>query len=1163
MKKLFIIVGVFLCSAIGTSQMQEDFESVGISPFWAVFNNGLGANTWTTTIDSSYVCVDSKSAIMDARQDIGNGNISKNWMATHLVTIPNNGELKFLAKSSLLGYNNTKLQIQYSINSQNTVADFQLIQEFLDSDLPVNRCEEMIVDLSLLSGQQVYLAFVVEMEQLAGLTGDIIYIDNILLVEKCNAPYNLQVINSTENSIELGWQESNNATSWELSVYDADTQAQVIAPYLVGSNPFTVHFLTPGTRYNFYVKSNCEFNNFSLPAYIQASTDVYCDVPVSFVYNHIGTNATLSWSNRSNATQWEVEIAPTTQNFTNNTFIINTNPYTFQNLDPNETYKVKIRTICNFENQIYFSNWNYTTCAIANIFSSQRNSNAGELCINREVSFMGELAPIYAEVQELRGLSSSTRTFQWYFYDENDYLLGTSNNARPSFVFSQPGYYYCKLNYLTEDCNDWFRYDFEVKDCPQPTCFIGTIQSNETLCSETDNSFWFIPSGIFNYTQPGLNFTWTVTQNGTPVFFETINNNTAINLSHPEPGNYVVTLIISNGLCSNTIVKNVTITHCNSDSCQNSANQNFVIGLFKNLLQHLKTQPVSSIVNGYSCPELIALLPYIDPVIVDPKIYDFTSVNGVLSFSFSSNEASPHVIFNTPLSVLNNHFVSLYLDGYVNMSGTTNFIGYFFLFDPFFPIFLPLPGSTVSKIDFCPDELLCVNHIAIVLDESTSISPVDAGRIRSQLKNFIEQQLAFNQTQGSQLKVSLIGLSDQDTDIRTDHIINLAVNPANKQIFLNWIAKYKNRYNSRLPGVTSNSDYWNSGLYRAARTDASLVILITDGAQANSLSTLQNTLNQYNNRNAVSEKHLYILGLNKGYYIDGESGMSARYNEASNPNYFQETINEDDETIAHAVEFSSQSKRLTDFLRLSLRYLIYQNTQFPIETKTDFTGDYSAHTNFKFLYDDPYYLSNGIYNFFGQTCGDEQYLERCDDCYGVQLDIKQNYIISAWVHVDKTQQVKSFQESHQAPSIEIHFCDEGDIDEGDANLAYLSETTEEGIVYPGKFEFFPQGNIIDGWQRILGVFKVHPETVYLKIILKNGSEFDAMHFDDIRIHPREGNIKTFVYDEENYRLMAELDENNYSTYYEYDAEGGLVRVKKETEKGIKTIQESRSGTVTK
>lgn len=71
------------------------------------------------------------------------------------------------------------------------------------------------------------------------------------------------------------------------------------------------------------------------------------------------------------------------------------------------------------------------------------------------------------------------------------------------------------------------------------------------------------------------------------------------------------------------------------------------------------------------------------------------------------------------------------------------------------------------------------------------------------------------------------------------------------------------------------------------------------------------------------------------------------------------------------------------------------------------------------------------------------------------------------------------------------------------------------------------------------------------------------YFDDIRVHPYNGNMKSFVYDPKTQRLMAELDENNYATFYEYDQEGGLIRVKKETEKGIYTIQETRSSSARK
>ena len=64
--------------------------------------------------------------------------------------------------------------------------------------------------------------------------------------------------------------------------------------------------------------------------------------------------------------------------------------------------------------------------------------------------------------------------------------------------------------------------------------------------------------------------------------------------------------------------------------------------------------------------------------------------------------------------------------------------------------------------------------------------------------------------------------------------------------------------------------------------------------------------------------------------------------------------------------------------------------------------------------------------------------------------------------------------------------------------------------------------------------------------------------DDIRIFPYDGQAVTYAYDEKTLRLMAELDANNFATFYEYDDEGNLSRVKKETERGIITIKESRS-----
>ncbi|MEP0266066.1 hypothetical protein [Dokdonia sp.] len=141
------------------------------------------------------------------------------------------------------------------------------------------------------------------------------------------------------------------------------------------------------------------------------------------------------------------------------------------------------------------------------------------------------------------------------------------------------------------------------------------------------------------------------------------------------------------------------------------------------------------------------------------------------------------------------------------------------------------------------------------------------------------------------------------------------------------------------------------------------------------------------------------------------------------------------------------------------------------------------------------------------------------------------YVISGWVKEEHTSPQVTYASSH----IEI---------------TYGTEVSES---------FSALGPIIDGWQRVQGTFTVPEDATVLTIKLKATNTSVVAYFDDIRVFPFNGNMKSFVYDPITQRLVAELDENNYATFYEYDYEGGLIRVKKETERGVKTIQETRSG----
>jgi hypothetical protein len=106
----------------------------------------------------------------------------------------------------------------------------------------------------------------------------------------------------------------------------------------------------------------------------------------------------------------------------------------------------------------------------------------------------------------------------------------------------------------------------------------------------------------------------------------------------------------------------------------------------------------------------------------------------------------------------------------------------------------------------------------------------------------------------------------------------------------------------------------------------------------------------------------------------------------------------------------------------------------------------------------------------------------------------------------------------------------------------------------------PVGPIIDGWQRIEGEFTT-PQLSLLNNVMELSlvnSSSNPVYFDDIRIHPYNANMKSYVYDPVNLRLTAELDANNYATFYEYNEEGTLIRTKVETKEGIKTVTETRS-----
>gem|GEM_PF-280455 len=168
---------------------------------------------------------------------------------------------------------------------------------------------------------------------------------------------------------------------------------------------------------------------------------------------------------------------------------------------------------------------------------------------------------------------------------------------------------------------------------------------------------------------------------------------------------------------------------------------------------------------------------------------------------------------------------------------------------------------------------------------------------------------------------------------------------------------------------------------------------------------------------------------------------------------------------------------------------------------------------------------------------DVQYTLKYRDCAGsfspTTNGVNSKYVVSAWVKEGNTAGTKL-----SYPDLEIELT---------ADCIPLVPLSED------------RTTIIDGWQRVEYVFELPGGAAHqLDITLANNGNTNG-YFDDLRIHPFQAAMASYVYEPESMRMLASLDDRNFATFYEYDSEGRLVNTKVETERGIFTVSETRSG----
>jgi hypothetical protein len=79
---------------------------------------------------------------------------------------------------------------------------------------------------------------------------------------------------------------------------------------------------------------------------------------------------------------------------------------------------------------------------------------------------------------------------------------------------------------------------------------------------------------------------------------------------------------------------------------------------------------------------------------------------------------------------------------------------------------------------------------------------------------------------------------------------------------------------------------------------------------------------------------------------------------------------------------------------------------------------------------------------------------------------------------------------------------------------------------------------------------------FVPVVQYSNASNSSIWIDDLRMQPADAEMTCYVYNPNTLKLVAILDDQHFGTYYQYNGEGKLIRKMLETERGLKTIQET-------
>lgn len=155
-------------------------------------------------------------------------------------------------------------------------------------------------------------------------------------------------------------------------------------------------------------------------------------------------------------------------------------------------------------------------------------------------------------------------------------------------------------------------------------------------------------------------------------------------------------------------------------------------------------------------------------------------------------------------------------------------------------------------------------------------------------------------------------------------------------------------------------------------------------------------------------------------------------------------------------------------------------------------------------------------------------------------------VCKLWVFTDRSiSQVPVPSREDILDNLGIKVLDQTGTEVNDVGFEFVAEvgqwTLLKSYLDPMPMQSFAQG---DQFSTLLYYTNIDPNST-------------AIIVDDIRIQPADASSNAYVYDPGSQRLVASLDDQNFALIYQYNDEGKLTRKMKETERGVRTLQETQ------